>query len=403
MHILMVLDQNFPPDVRVENEAQSLVQAGFSVSLLSICTDDRPALEYWKGIDIYRVRVRKKFRNTLRGLVGAFDAYAYYLTHQILKVNRQKKIDALHAHDLYLVGGALRAGQKLKIPVVGDLHEHYVSALQHYAWSTAFPAKHLISIPRWQKRERRWVHAADHLIVVIEEAAARIQALGVPASKITVVSNTIQAKAFESYPLKKDICDTLTGDPLLVYTGGIDKHRGLVTVVDALPGLIPHYPNLQVYVIGAGRTLPHLKERTLARGVDQHFTFTGWQTQDLLKSYLFAADLCLIPHLKTDHTDATIPHKLFHYMYMRKPVLASNCNPIQRILEETGAGTVFQSGQIDSFQDAVHALMKKRSTWETMGNRGHQAVQQKYNWDVTAVQLVDLYKHLFSTDVSPSS
>jgi len=36
MHILMVLEGSFPPDVRVEKEIVSLLEAGYSITLL--CT-----------------------------------------------------------------------------------------------------------------------------------------------------------------------------------------------------------------------------------------------------------------------------------------------------------------------------------------------------------------------------
>lgn len=396
MHILMVLDQNFPPDVRVENEAASLIAAGFEVSLLSICTDDRPAYELWRGIHIYRERLPKKVRNTMRGLVGSVNLYAHYLHNRIRKRYRKTPFHAIHAHDLYLLGGALRAGRTLRLPVVGDLHENYVAALQHYAWSTRFPGKYLVPIPRWKKLERRWVHAADHLIVVIEEAAARLEALGVPPAKLTVVSNTVQMKDFDAYPLQEAVTAAVTGDPVLVYTGGIDLHRGLESVLEALPGIKAVHPGVHLYIIGAGRTLGDLQAQAQALGVAGQVTFTGWQPQPVLKSYIAAADLCLIPHLKTAHTDATIPHKLFHYMYMGKPVVASNCLPIARILKETQAGIVYPSGQPEALQAAILKLMQHRTYWATMGRNGQAAVLQRYNWDVTAKALVNLYSRMNS-------
>ena len=70
--ILMVLDHAFPPDIRVENEARTLVEAGFEVGILAIGPDDRPAREIWEGVHLFRKSVPNRVRNALRGLSGTF-------------------------------------------------------------------------------------------------------------------------------------------------------------------------------------------------------------------------------------------------------------------------------------------------------------------------------------------
>ena len=61
-HILMVLDKPFPPDIRVLNEAVTLTEAGFKVTILSIGPDNRPEREAYRGINIIRFRISKNMR-----------------------------------------------------------------------------------------------------------------------------------------------------------------------------------------------------------------------------------------------------------------------------------------------------------------------------------------------------
>lgn len=49
MKILMLLDTEFPPDIRVENEAQSLIDAGHEVHILSYNFDSKTSSEVFKG------------------------------------------------------------------------------------------------------------------------------------------------------------------------------------------------------------------------------------------------------------------------------------------------------------------------------------------------------------------
>ena len=394
LRILMVLDHPFPPDVRVENEARTLVEAGFEVALLSIAPDSRPEREVYQGIHIYRDRLTKTFRNKMRGLAGTVPLYTHYLARRIRQVHRERPFDVLHMHDLYLFGGGLRAGRRLDVPVVGDLHENWVEALKHYAWSSRFSGKLVVSIPRWERLEKKWVNRMDRLVVVIEEAAARNQALGVPKKNITVVPNTIQLAEFDQYEEDGALMARVRSPLTITYTGGFDVHRGLASVIEAMPRVLDVCPEACLVLVGDGRIRSDLEAQADRLGIAEQVIFEGWQPQEKLKSYIAASDLCLVPHLKTAHTDATIPHKLFHYMYLARPVIASDCVPLKRIVGETEAGLVYAAGDPKALAETIVHLAAQPDVRQKMGERGRRAVLETYNWDATARGLVALYRGL---------
>ena len=57
MKILMVLDHEFPTDVRVENEATALIAAGHEVHIACYTQKEKPANEVFKSIQIHRVEI----------------------------------------------------------------------------------------------------------------------------------------------------------------------------------------------------------------------------------------------------------------------------------------------------------------------------------------------------------
>ena len=390
----MVLDHPFPPDIRVENEALSLIKAGFEVALLSVAPDDRPARETYRGIRLFRHRLHKEVRNKMRGLAGTIPLLTGYLDRRIRKVFNEYPFDALHMHDLYLFGGGVRAGRRLGVPVVGDLHENYVEALKHYAWSTRFPGKLFVSIPRWERLEKRWVNAVDRLVVVIEEAAERNLALGVDPSTLTVVPNTIRRADFEGYAVEQDLVEAVRSDLTIIYTGAFDVHRGLASVLRAMPLVLDAHPGACLVLVGDGRIRPELEALADRLGIAAHVRFEGWQPQARLKSYILGSDLCLVPHLKTVHTDATIPHKLFHYMYLEKPVIVTDCRPLRRIVDEAQAGLVYPSGDAEALSEALLTLAADPEAAHAMARRGRAAVLERYHWEATVQGLVAMYEGL---------
>ncbi|WP_457653654.1 glycosyltransferase family 4 protein [Rhodocaloribacter sp.] len=394
MHILMVLDHPFPPDVRVENEAASLVEAGFEVTVLALAPDDRPREVWHKGFRIVRDRVPEQIRNKMRGLAGTIPALTWYVSHRLRRLHRTLPFDAIHVHDLYLFGGGLRAGRKLGVPVVGDLHENWVEALRHYAWSSRAPGKWVVSIPRWERLERKWVNAVDRLVVVVEEAAGRNVALGVPRERITVVPNTIKIDVFEAFGTDEALVEDLRSAWTITYTGGFDVHRGLASVIEAMPRVFAAVPEARLVLVGEGRIRPELEALAERLGVAGRVRFEGWQPQARLKSYILGSAACLVPHLRTPHTDATIPHKLFHYMYFGRPVVVSDCRPLARIVRETGAGPVYPAGDPKALGEALVALAEDPERAAAMGARGREAVLDRYHWDATVRGLIELYRTL---------
>ena len=77
-------------------------------------------------------------------------------------------------------------------------------------------------------------------------------------------------------------------------------------------------------------------------GVGDRVELVEWQPLKAIPNAIRECDIGLVPHRKHAHTDATIPHKLFQYMLASRPVIVSNCRPLARIIEETGAGLVFE-------------------------------------------------------------
>jgi len=153
-------------------------------------------------------------------------------------------------------------------------------------------------------------------------------------------------------------------------------------------------PNFKLSLVGSGRNLSDLKEFASEQKIENFISFEGWQKPLMIPSYMMQSDICVIPHLKTAHTDNTIPHKLFQYMLCKKPIISSDCAPIERIINETKSGLIYKSGDHNSFTKAVIQLYENPDLRKSFGINGYNAVRSKYNWTNTANNLIELYKKI---------
>jgi len=313
-----------------------------------------------------------------------------------VKFAKENCIQILHIHDLYMLGAGLIANRKLQLPLIADLHENYVEGLKHYRFANSFPGNILISIPKWAGKEVEWCNKADYLITVIEEAVERYKSIGIPEKKITVVANYVNQDEFLS-PIKSgtkdnsEILNKFKDKFVVTYIGGFDIHRGIESVVKAMPKIIKECPNLQLVLVGNGKNLKALVRLSQDLKVDKYISFEGWQPPANLPFFIKASDICLIPHLKTVHTDNTIPHKLFHYMLLEKPVVATNCNPIERIINETECGLIYESNDSNGLAECIIKLNKNSKLRKEFGLNGEKAVIEKCNWENASRNLIKLY------------
>lgn len=385
MKILMALESDFPPDIRVENEIEALSEAGHEVHVACYSHDkhfDIPAGLHYKIHKKYITRLRYK------SSVGALklDYYFRFWSKFLGNILASQSFDAIHIHDLPLAKVGYEIHKKHGMKFVLDLHENWPALLSISTHTRTLMGRILCSVPQWERYELKYSQRADRVIVVVDEARDRLVAKGIPREKIEVVSNTLNTRLF-SFPGQEKDPSHVT----LVYGGGVNYHRGLQYVIRALPALKKQIPVIRFWIVGSGNYLEHLKKLAEELDVQSLITFWGWKSQKELLEIISRGDYAVIPHIRSPHTDATIPHKIFQYMYAGIPIVSSDCLPLKRILGETGTGVCFEDRNPDSIASVIINLHRDRAFLEKIPQNGRKWVEEKYNWDHESETLLKVY------------
>jgi len=387
MKILMILDHEFPPDIRVENEIQSLYESGHEVHLACFTMKGRPEKEIADNCIIHRKAISKTIHKTSVGALR-FPFYFNFWRSFVGKLFTENSFDAIHAHDLPMAQVAYEFAKKNSAKFTLDLHENWPALLRVATHTQSFFGKFLSKNSQWESYEKKYCQLADNVVVVVEEARDRLINLGIDKNKIVIVSNTLNLNDFE-IPQASPDREYIT----LLYAGGINKHRGLQYVIKGIK--VFNYPNkkLRLWILGTGSYVKDLKELAVAEGVEDKVFFEGWKDYNEMQTYFGKSDYCLIPHLKSDHTDSTIPHKIFQYMYAGKPMLVSDCDPIKRIVEHTKSGLVYRYNSPEDFAEKLMELIENEDY--SSGNfieKNIKHVVDNYNWKIDSHRLNSIYK-----------
>jgi glycosyltransferase involved in cell wall biosynthesis len=96
-----------------------------------------------------------------------------------------------------------------------------------------------------------------------------------------------------------------------------------------------------------------------------------------------------VPHHARESWNTTIPNKLFDYMAAGLAVVSSDAVPAARVINETGAGLVFRSGDSRDLAEKLTQLVDIQ-TWERFRRLGREAVLSRCNWESDTRVLLDV-------------
>ncbi len=387
-----------PPDIRVEKEAGTLIRQGHEVHLLLERRPGEAFVEVIGGLHLRRDVMMSPLREKWHRYTFSFTFRDPLWRRSIERFSRERAVEVLHVHDLPLLKEAVTVGRSLGIPVVADLHENYPAGLQ--VWYTSrLKKKTIYNYRRWARYEESILREVAAVIVVIEESRDRLVRLGVPVRKIHVVPNTASTERV-TMPIDGEIVDRYRDDFVLTYIGGFAPHRGLDTVIRALPLVRKRISRLKLVLVGDRNERYQRYLARLARGLDclDLIEMTGWQPFEKIWSYIKASSVCLVPHARNPHTDTTIPHKVFQYWSLEKPVIVSDCPPLKRVVEDAGGGLVFHSHDPEELARRILTLSDDVEMRCGLGRAGRRAFLDRYNWDSTSGELGRLYRNLAGTE-----
>lgn len=404
MHIGMIYGEyrEFPPDIRVEKEVKVLAKAGHRVTILARQVPLNSPLE--EELIPGHVFVRRMPLPGMSLPVKIWSAFSLIESAWFPHLERfiqNDRPDILHVHDFTMVPTVIRVAKIYNIPVVADLHENMPAALVAYRSKNPplekFIKAILLNYRLWRWHEARNLIKCARVILVVPEAAERLKYYGIQEDKIVVVSNTEDETTFGFDPEETDpeIIDKYKGSWMISYVGGIGAHRGLDTVLKAIPYACSQIPGLKLTIVGArGKYLDIIIKEVNKLGIGDSVEIIGWQPFKKVNSYILASKVCLVPHNDFEHTQTTVPHKLFQYMICARPVLVSNCRPLKRIVEEAQSGCVFKANDSQDLSKQLVYMYNHPEELVQMGLNGQRAALGKYAWRHDAQRLIEMYDEL---------
>lgn len=394
MKVGIVWQSEYPWDVRIDKMVRSMVKQGYDVSILATNKFNRNEKDTYLGCEVFRLpKSNSKLKNKLINLPLFFNPY--YIS-RIKNMIIEKNLDILIVRDLplMLAGKYAIKLSKKKVKLVFDMAEDYPATFKVMDNKSLLEKLILKNYKLAEVLEKKSINISDMIITVVEESAERVRNIN-NIKNIIVISNTPDEVFYENY-IDEDIISEFSKNFNIVYEGNFGKKRGIETSIDALQILNKKISNVKVVLVGGqDEEIEYIKEYARKKGVINNLICTGKVPYSDLAKYVNIADIGMVPHLKCDHTETTIPNKLFDYMALGKPVLVSNVTPLKRIVEETNSGKVFSWSDCNDFADKVIEIINNKDEYSI---NSMNAFKEKYSWEYDEIVLIKelekLYKNI---------
>ena len=354
-------------DIRIFHKmCCSLVNNGFNVNLV---VADGKGHQVRKGVSIFDVGFSKNRLDRI-----------FFKTKRILAIALEMDADLYHIHDPELIPTGIKL-KKLGKKVIFDSHEDipsqilsktYLNPIVRFGISKVFNLYQAWSLRKFDGI----VTATPHI-----------------KNKLMLINNKIEN--INNFPILGEWAydnDWSQKQAEISYVGNLSKMRGTTDLVKAM-GLVGSKVKLNL----AGTC----SEKNL---LQSWYKLKGWKQINYLgnvsrkkvgkllkKSIAGAVTL----HPEKNHL-SSLPIKMFEYMSVGIPVIASNFPLWKSIIKKNKCGIIVNPNNYFQIAETINYLVNHPKEAKSMGLNGRKAVKKLYNWQNEEKKLLKFYDSILS-------
>ncbi|MFV0297889.1 MAG: glycosyltransferase family 4 protein [Hyphomicrobiaceae bacterium] len=384
--LIIVENLTVPLDRRVWQEATTLKEAGYTVSV--VCPRGgryTASHEILDGIHIFRHPLPLE----ADGALGYAVEYASALFWEFVlawRVYFKVGFDVIQACNppdtIFLIAGFFKALFGTRF--VFDHHDINPELYEAKFGKRGFFHRLLLGL------ERLTFRTADVSIATNESfkeiAVARG---GMAPERVFVVRSIPDVTRFKRAEPRDDLRKgrkTVFG-----YIGIMGAQDGVDLLIDAMDDIVNTRKrnDVQCVIIGSGTALEDLKDQTARLGLDDHVLFTGFMLGEPLLRALSTFDVGVIPDPKNGYNDKISMNKVFEYMTLGIPFVGFDLDEGRKI----SGDTALYAGNNDAGELASQMLRLADDgvLREELASRGQERAKALLRWETERAQLLAAY------------
>ncbi|MCH4823264.1 glycosyltransferase family 4 protein [Gramella lutea] len=281
-------------------------------------------------------------------------------------------------HSIHLIG--LHLKNDLKINWIADFRDPWTQIGYHEKLKLTERSR-----KKHEELEKEVLNSADHIITTSYSTKNEFQSK--TSRPVTIITN-----GFDS---EYQITETESKRFKIAHIGSLLSGRNPESLWKAIQELLTENDEFrQSFQLKlAGKVSEEVLRSISAYGLEQYLENQGYVNHQKAIELQKDASVLLLIEIDSEETRGIIPGKLFEYMAANKPILAIGPEnwDAERIISETGTGSVYCYGEIEDIKNHILELFEKFQGNEEMSSPS--GVEQ-YHRKALTEKLANLIKNL---------
>jgi len=403
----MLVENYYPQDTRVRNEACLLTKAGYQVSVIAWRGRGQSFFENVEGVKAYRIWPLEVFKKTpspnssltgllwlkIKSLLGYLLEYSYFTGSCMLLsayiFAKDGGFDVIHAHNppdmLFLVALPYKLlGRKF----IFDHHDLCPELYRSRYGAGEGVHSRALALLEWCS-----LRMADVTIATNETyKEVQVRRAHKHPDSIFVVRNGPDETRMKPAPPSPRL--RAMNKCILCYVGALNPQDGVDYLLRSLRHLAHdlNRTDFHCVIMGAGDSLQDLRDLNSQLQLDGCVELTGFVSESELRANLSAADICLDPDPSSPLNDVSTWIKIMEYMANAKPIVTFDLKETRYSAQ--GAAIYVPPNDELAFAKAIAELMDNPAMREKLGEFGRRRIEEHLQWSITGKNLLKAYQAL---------
>lgn len=277
-------------------------------------------------------------------------------------------------HEAFITFG-VDVAEAAQAPLVLEWNNSEVWAHRH--WHVASPAKRAFR-PLAATMERHVLSRARLIVAVSSHAAEMALEEGAAAEAVLVLPNGVDIEAIDD--ARREVVGTARDSTAVVgWVGSFETWHGADVLVRALTLLDE---DVHAMLIGDGAQRPRCESLARELGVEGRIEWTGSLPHSEAVRRLAACDLLASPHVQMQERPFFgSPTKVFEYMAIGRPIVASRLEQIGEILDHDRTAVLVAPGDAEDLARGIEAVLDRPDRGLELGLAARREAENQHTWD----------------------
>ncbi len=360
-HIIIAVTNDLATDQRVFRVSQTLVEAGYQITLVGRQLADSVEVKLPYKIKRFKLMCTKGAR-----------FYACYNLRLFLYLLRYK-FDAVLANDLDTLTACFLAAKIKHKVLIYDSHEYFTEVPE--LLGREFQKN------TWLWLEKLMLPKLKHAFTVSPSIAKAYQ-----------YKYGTDFKVVRNLPFKSKIPENKR-QKVLIYQGALNMGRGIELMIQTMPYL----PDYKLWIAGAGDIEEKLKELVFILGLEKQVVFLGRLSMEQLYQATIQATLgfSLEENLGLNYYYA-LPNKVFDYVQALVPVIVADLPEMSSLTLQYGIGEVLTERTPQGLAHLVNNMTADAERYKQYVENTRKAAAE-LNWEHEKPAFITIIKQAFET------